>query len=231
MAARRLELVLESRQGRTPLSFTAERLVVAGWVGKDREAVRRHIEELGRLGVPAPSRTPTYMSLWPAILTTAEEIEVTGPESSGEVECVLLRENGRLYVGVGSDHTDRGFEKHDIPASKQMCGKPLAAAVWDLDDVRGHLDRLILRSWSTRQGRRRLYQEGALAANRGVLELLQGIPEEADPRSGSLVLFCGTFAARDGIETGELFEFEMEDPVTGRRIAHRYRIRRLPQFL
>lgn len=231
MAASRLELTRESRQGKTPLSFTADRLVVAGWVGKDREAVRKHIEELGRLGVPAPSRTPTYMSLSPAILTTAEEIEVTGAESSGEVECVLLRENGRIYVGVGSDHTDRGFEKYDIPASKQMCGKPLAPAVWDLEEVRGHLERIVLRSWSTREGRRRLYQEGTLAENIGVLELLRGIPEEADPRRGSLVLFCGTFPARGGIEIGELFEFEMEDPVTGRRIAHRYRARRLPQVL
>ncbi len=231
MASPTLELTLESLRGRTTLSFAAERLVVAGWEGKDREAVRRHIEELGRLGVPAPSRTPTYMSLWPAILTTAEEIAVTGPESSGEVECVLLRQAERLYVGVGSDHTDRGFEKYDIPASKQMCGKPLAPVVWDLEEVRGHLDRLILRSWSTRQGRRRLYQEGTLAANRDVLALLREIPEEADPGSGGLVLFCGTFAARDGIEIGELFEFEMEDPLTGRRIAHCYRIRRLPQFL
>lgn len=231
MAAPRLELTLESRQGKTPLSFTAERLVVAGWVGRDREAVRKHIEELGRLGVPAPSRTPTYMSLSPAILTTAGEIEVTGAESSGEVECVILRENERLYIGVGSDHTDRGFEKYDIPASKQMCAKPIAPVVWDLEEVRGHLERILLRSWSTREGRRRLYQEGTLANNIGVLDLLQGIPEEADPRRGSLVLFCGTFAARGGIEIGELFEFEMEDPVTGHRVAHRYRVRRLPQFL
>ncbi len=231
MAATRLELLLESRQGKTPFSFAAERLVVAGWVGKDREAVRKHIEELGRLGVPAPSRTPTYMSLSPAILTTAEEIEVTGAESSGEVECVILRQNERLYLGVGSDHTDRGFEKYDIPASKQMCAKPIAPAVWELDEVRGHWERILLRSWSTREGRRRLYQEGSLADNLGVLELLQGIPVEADPRQGTLVLFCGTFAARGGIEIGEIFEFEMEDPVARRRITHRYRIRRLPQFL
>ncbi len=34
-----------------------------------------------------------------------------------------------------------------------------------------------------------------------------------------------------GIEIGEMFKAKMEDPVLGRRIGRRHRIRRLPQYL
>ncbi len=44
------------------LPFEAERLVIAGWAGRDETAVRRHIEELAELGVPPPSRTPLFYS-------------------------------------------------------------------------------------------------------------------------------------------------------------------------
>ncbi|MCU0561890.1 MAG: DUF2848 domain-containing protein [Desulfobacterales bacterium] len=231
MISQPLNLTLESTAGHRPLPLTIERLIVAGWVGKNKEALRAHIEELGRLGVPAPSRTPTYMNLSAALLTTAEAMEVVGPESSGEVECVLFGSSGKLYVGVGSDHTDRGFEKYDIPASKQMCAKPVAPVVWDIEDVREHLDRITLRSWTTTGGRRRLYQEGLLASNIGIMDIIRGIPAEDRLGLERFALFCGTLPAIGGIDIGEIFEFEMEDPVLDRRIGHRYSIRRLPQYL
>lgn len=231
MASQPLELTLESAAGLRPLRLTIDRLIVAGWVGKDKEAVRKHIEELGRLGVPAPSRTPTYMNLSAALLTTGESMDVVGPESSGEVECVLFGSAGRLYMGVGSDHTDRGFEKYDIPASKQMCAKPVAPVVWDVEEIRPHLDRVALRSWMTVGGTRRLYQEGPLAGNIGILDILRSVPAEDRLGLEHFTLFCGTLPAIGGIEIGEVFEFEMEDPVLGRRIGHRYSIRRLPQYL
>jgi hypothetical protein len=231
MRSQPLQLTLESAAGHRPLALTIDRLIVAGWVGKNQEAVRKHIEELGELGVPAPSRTPTYMNLSAALLTTDEAMDVVGPESSGEVECVVFGSAGRLYVGVGSDHTDRGFEQYDIPASKQMCTKPVAPAVWDLEEVRDHLDRITLRSWMTAGGKRRLYQEGLLGSNIGVIDLLGGVPADDALGLASFSLFCGTFPAIGGIEIGEMFEFEMEDPVLGRKIGHRYRIRCLPQYL
>lgn len=231
MISQQLKLSLETAAGNRPLPLIIDRLIVAGWVGKNKEAVREHIEELGKLGVPAPSRTPTYMNLSASLLTTSEAMDVVGPESSGEVECVLFGSAGRLFVGVGSDHTDRGFEKYDIPASKQMCAKPVAPVVWDIEDVRDHLDRITLRSWMTTGGKRRLYQEGFLAANIGVLDILKGVPAEDRLGLEHFALFCGTLPALGGIEIGEMFEFEMEDPVLNRRIGHRYSIRRLPQYL
>jgi hypothetical protein len=231
MTAKQLDLTLETAGGRQSLALTIDRLIVAGWVGRDKAALRNHIEELEKLGVTAPSRTPTYMNLSTDLLTTAESMAVVGPESSGEVECVLIKSAGRVYVGVGSDHTDRAFEKYGIPASKQMCAKPLAAVVWDLAEIADHRDRVRLRSWMTVDGRRRLYQEGRLADNLDVLEILENIPTEDSLGLERFCLFCGTFPAKGGIAIGERFEFEMEDLVLGRKLTHRYDLRSLPQYL
>lgn len=214
------------------IRFPIDRLVVAGWVGKDRAALQKHIDELAELGVAPPNRTPTYMNLAPAILTTGSRMQVVGPSSSGEVECVVITSrDGERYLGVGSDHTDREFEQFSIPASKQMCGKPIAAEAWPFDEVAGHLDSLVLRSWMTKDGRRQLYQEGVLNKNRGLPELLENMPEGCVSAGESFCLFCGTFAAIGGLAYGERFEFELFDPVLDRRLTHRYDIGVLPQFL
>lgn len=231
MTVNTLRLTLETCAGKEDLVLDISRLVVAGWVGRDKARLQAHIEELGRLGVPAPSRTPTYMNLSPLILTSSDVIEVVGPKASGEVECVLFRAQNRLFIGVGSDHTDRDFEKYDIPASKQMCPKPVARSVWNLEEVRDHLDQIVLRSWMRLGGTRRLYQEGRLEDNLSVLEILEGMPKTEAFASDSLCLFCGTFPTLGGINYGEVFEFEMEDPVRGRTIRHGYRQRVLPQYL
>lgn len=41
-------------------------------------------------------------------------------------------------------------------------------------------------------------------------------------------MFGGTFAAIGGIRPSTRFEFEIEDPVRGRRIRHGYEVRTLP---
>ena len=53
---------------------------------------------------------------------------------------------GKLWVGTGSDHTDREVEKYGVTVSKQMCEKPMAPAFWAYDDVAPHWDRLMLRA-------------------------------------------------------------------------------------
>ncbi|MCB2216893.1 DUF2848 family protein [Desulfofustis glycolicus] len=209
-----------------------DRLVVAGWVGKDRAALQKHIDELAALGVTPPGRTPTYMNLSPSLLTSRPEISVVGPNSSGEVEAVVVvARDGQRYLTVGSDHTDRQFEQYGIPESKQMCAKPMADAAWPLDEVQDHLAEVTLRSWITEGGRRRLYQEGTLAANRDIFELLAEMPSECVDDGCSFCMFCGTFAAIGGLSYGERFEIEMADPLLKRRIAHTYDIRVLPQFI
>jgi hypothetical protein len=41
-------------------------------------------------------------------------------------------------------------------------------------------------------------------------------------------MFCGTLAVHGGIAAAERFEMELEDPSLGRKIAHSYRVRTLP---
>ena len=41
-------------------------------------------------------------------------------------------------------------------------------------------------------------------------------------------MFCGTFGAIGGIRPAPWFEMEIEDPVLGRRLRHRYKIEVLP---
>ena len=138
--------------------------VIAGWTGRDPIAREKHIAELEALGVARPKSAPIYYRVAAARLTTSSQIEATGENSSGEVELVLIRDAERLWLGVGSDHTDRKVETYCVTFSKQMCDKPMAPELWAFDDVRDHWDSLELRSWIAEGGEQRLYQEGAAAA-------------------------------------------------------------------
>ena len=218
-----LTLMLVSGGEERTATVTVRHAIIAGWTGRDPVAVEEHIKELEELGVPRPASTPIYYRVAASRITTAQQIQVTGTESSGETEFVLLKHDGRLWVGVGSDHTDRKVETYNITVSKQMCEKPMAHTFWALDDVRDHWDRLELRSW-TADGE--LYQEGSVAAMRMPDELMtqyagKGLPDDA-------VMFCGTLAAIGGVRPSPQFSFELNDPVLGRKIAHAYEITELP---
>jgi hypothetical protein len=198
--------------------------IIAGWTGRDRNAVEHHIAELKALGVPPPSSIPVFYRVSTSRVTTAPEIEASAT-SSGEVEPVLLRHGGELWVGVGSDHTDREVEAYSVAASKQLCDKPLAAKMWRYDEVAPHWDRLILRSWIVEDGHEVLYQEGTLEGLLGPASLM----EQAEPPiQDGTVMFCGTMAARGGIRPSARFRYELEDPVRARLIVAQYEVRDLP---
>jgi hypothetical protein len=206
---------------------TISNAIVAGWTGRDAAAVEKHIKELEELGVARPTSVPIYYRVSASRLTTASTIEVTGTESSGEVEFVLLQTGGKLWVGVGSDHTDRKVETYNVTVSKQMCEKPVAATFWAFDEVADHWDQLILRSFITEKGERTLYQEGPVTAMRAPLDLIKGTAASGALPEGTL-MFCGTLAAKGGIRPSSSFAFEIEDPVLGRKITHAYDMICLP---
>lgn len=199
--------------------------VIAGWTGRDKDALEKHIAELEEMGVPRPASTPIYYRVAAARLSTAEAIECTGPDSSGEVEFVIVEAGGQRFLGIGSDHTDRKVETYNITVSKQMCDKPMAADLWALDEVLPHWDRLILRSHAVIDGTRQLYQEGSVAAMLPPEAIRAGYDGDL---SGGSVMFCGTLAAHGGIRPAERFEFEIEDPVLGRTLRHGYDVVLLP---
>lgn len=201
--------------------------IIAGWTGRDPAAVEKHIKELEALGVKRPATTPIFYRVSAARITTAEAIEATGTASSGEVEFVLFQTSGRLWVGVGSDHTDREVETYGVTVSKQMCDKPVAPQFWPFEEAAPHWDKLMLRSFITEGGKRVLYQEGAVGGMIAPLDLIKRYTGKDALPEGSL-MFCGTFAAKGGIRPSPRFEYEIEDPVLGRKIASGYSIATLP---
>jgi hypothetical protein len=201
--------------------------VIAGWTGRDPIAVEKHIKELEAIGVKRPASTPIFYRVAAARLTTDDLIEAVGETSGGEVEIVLLQHAGKLWVGAGSDHTDREVEKFGVTVSKQLCDKPIAPLFWLYEEVAPHWDRLILRAHVIEGGARSLYQEGAVTAMihpQALLERYAGKPQLAD----ATLLFGGTLAAHGGVRATPEFAFELEDPVLGRKIAHGYKVRTLP---
>jgi len=201
--------------------------VIAGWTGRDQVALEKHIRELEALGVARPATTPIFYRVAASRLTTGGVIEAAGGDSSGEVEFFLLRHDGALYLGVGSDHTDRKVEAYNVTVSKQMCEKPIAPELWALDDVAGHWDRLILRSWIVEGAEKTLYQEGSVAAMRPPQELI-ALYAGAEGLAEGTLMFCGTLAAKGGVRPTPRFAFEIEDPVRACRIAHGYEVVSLP---
>lgn len=202
-------------------------LIVAGWTGRDTAALEHHIEELAALGVPRPSSVPVFYRNSVNNLTQTTRLEVLGPDTSGEVEPVLVALDTRMWLGVGSDHTDRKAETMGIALSKQLCGKVMGRELWPLADVAGHWDRLIIRSYATIDGARVLYQEGPLAAMRTPADLLARYDGSSTLKAGS-VMFCGTVGAIGGIRPATRFEMEIEDPVRGRKLSHAYDVVALP---
>jgi hypothetical protein len=204
-------------------------LIIAGWTGRDRAAVDRHIRELAELGVTPPARTPIFYRVAASLVTTSDAVDVIGTDSTGEVECVLLNHGGEWWVGVGSDHTDRKAETFGVTLSKQMCPKPLASSFWNFNDVEPHWDELILRSYAVCGGERTLYQEGRVSAMRHPRDLVELYQESSEVGFvPGTVMFCGTLPVQNGIRWADTFEIELEDPVLRRKITHAYACRALP---
>jgi len=222
-----LTFTIDAQDATTPLTLAIDQAVVAGWTGRDPVARDKHIAELEAIGIARPAKTPIYYRVSARRLTMEDAIEVCGSDSSGEVEFVLIGWQGRIFVGLGSDHTDRKVESYSVTVSKQMCDKPIASTLWELEDVIGHWDKMILRSWAWIKGKRELYQEGTLDAMLPVKELLaKGF--EGGMLPNGCAMFGGTFAAKGGIRPADRFEYELEDPVLKRTIRHAYDVITLP---
>ena len=222
-----LTFTIDAQDTTTPLTLSIDQAVIAGWTGRDPVARDKHIAELEAIGIARPATTPIYYRVSARRLTTEDSIEVCGGDSSGEVEFVLIGWQGRIFVGLGSDHTDRRVESYSVTVSKQMCDKVMASVLWELEDVIGHWDQMILRSFAWIGGKRELYQEGTLDAMLSVSELIaRGF--EGGRLPDGCAMFGGTFAAKGGIRPASRFEFELEDPVLKRSIHHAYDVIELP---
>ncbi len=223
-----LRFTRHGRNGVDTITVEIENLIVSGWTGRDEAVLRHHIEELSHLGVQAPSEIPLFYRMGARIIDQAEHIQVVGDDTSGEVEPVIISLADGLWVGVGSDHTDRKAEAWSVALSKQLCPKVLGPDLWRFEDVQAHWDKLELRSYATIDGERVLYQSGLAQAIRSPRDLFdRAFGQGASPPPGT-AMFFGTMPAIGGIRPAERFEIEMNDPVLGRSITHGYDIEALP---
>lgn len=221
-----IQLKLQKNGREIAVPFHVDRMVNAGFTGRDQKEVRHHLDELSAKGIEVPTETPLIYPVIPGTLTTAEKIVVYGPETSGEIEYVLFIKNEtEIYVGIGSDHTDRKLEETDIPRAKQMCPNIVSPAVWDLGDVAGHWDDLVMSCRVKKDGRDLEYQKGSLDLLMSPVELMAFVAAKVTGPLSDTVIFSGTVK----METPEFvfadhFSGRLTDPVLKRELAVTYRI-------
>lgn len=207
-------------------------LVIAGWTGRNAEAIEHHIVELEALGVPRPSTVPLYYRTSAAALTQQENLEMLGEHTSGEAEPVLFYAQGEWWLSVGSDHTDRQVETYSVAVSKQMCAKPVARTAWRWRDVAEHQDQIELGSQIFELGRWVEYQKGNLASIRPLISLRDGFWDDGQAAEGCF-MFCGTFAAIPNaqgvaIRPAERTRLLLKDPLRNWVQSHEYAVTVLP---
>ncbi len=202
--------------------FEIHDVILAGYTGRDQQAVQRHVDELAAHGVPAPARVPAFYRATPSLVTAANEIDVLGPGTSGEVEFILLHSGGELWVGLGSDHTDRGLERDSITFAKQMCPKIVCPELWRFSDVRPHWDRLTLRAYAGDE--RTLYQEGPVTAMLDPEDILERVERRIGRGLDHVLVFSGTLALAGELRLSVRFAAELADESWGRSLGLDYRV-------
>lgn len=201
------------------------RVVVGGYTGRDEEAVRHHIGELARIGVAPPEAVPEFYPIPEGSLTFSDEVEVDSGHTSGEVEPVLIRMNGELYLGLGSDHTDRQVEADvSVAASKAACPKPLSTTalrcsakelddLWDDIELGCEVDGV-------------QYQRGWAASLRPLTETLALFEQRTGATEADLVLYGGTVPLLSGqFVCGDRWEMTLTTPQQKMELAYRTRVR------
>lgn len=218
--------------GSASCAFAVKRVIIAGFTGRDKAAIKGRVAELAEIGVAAPSEVPMFYRVGADLVTQAAVIQTVGNGSSGEVDPALVDDGKRLYLGLASGHADHELETHSIGLAKQVCPKPIAGTLWPFDEVREHLDSIELRSWvcDSANGEWELYQDGTLASILPLTDLIAGSSASAghDRLEAGTVMLCGTIAAIDGVRPAKYFRMQMHDPVHERTIEHDYEAVFLP---
>jgi hypothetical protein len=201
-----------------------DRVVNAGYSGRDRETVQEHIDELLADGVEAPDRVPaTYRVPPTAVRVDPGTIEVVGEDTSGEAEFGLVVAGGTTYVVAASDQTDRALEREDVRKSKAIAPNVLSREAWRLPAVRDDWDDIVLRAWNTVDGERERYQETTLETILDPGSLLELVRDRYGAPLGGTLILSGTVPVLSGeIRPGSRFEVELVDPGRDRSLSVAY---------
>lgn len=196
-----LDLAVRSTDQSASATLTVDprRVILGGFSARAAEERERHIAELREIGIEPPARVPAFWHVSSWLLTTGSRIEVQGERTSGEIEYALIGHDGRTYVAAASDQTDREFERHSIPRSKQLCPKVISAAVVPLDEVLDDWDEIVIASEVSPDGVNwRPYQRSPLRTLMDPIALASMGCGAKDLPEGT-VLLSGTIPLLDGV--------------------------------
>ena len=217
-----MNFVLKKLSGEENVNIDFDQLLVIGFAGRNIEKTMEHIRELEeQLGVPAPKQIPTIFECSLELLTQGKDIKFVGNKTSGEVEYIIVKSGEKIYIGLGSDHTDRELESVSIPKAKQVSPKPIAGELWDYEEVKDHWDQIKLVSYQTINGEEVKYQDGTLADILPVEKILSVLTERVGHIDNSII-YSGTVPVLDGFKYGDNFRSLMIDEALNRSIEFNY---------
>lgn len=220
-----LQLQRQEASDSESVTVTVDRIANCGWTGRNEEEIRKHIDELEEEGIEAPDEFPVIYPKPNHLITTSNDVEVLSQETSGEAEFVLFSQadTDEVYVGLGSDHTDREMETESIVVAKSLCPNLVGTDLWLLEDLRDHWDQIELRSWTRTNGERILYQETTLEAILPPTDLFDLVEETTTAPTDHTAIFSGSVGTKtDDLIHGDAFEVELHDPVLDRTMRVEY---------
>ena len=235
--------ISSAKKGSYSIDVDVKKVGCSRHAGRNVESTNDILDEIRAKGYEIhPAAGICFRSRY--LITNEQTIEVQGPQTSGEVEFVAVVHEGDVFISVGSDHNDRSLVElwtamlgkvYDTAKSKQMVPAVVAREAWLYDDVKGHWDDIVLRSYVTASRQRVPYQEYRLAdlfdleyylgccswlredgsiLLGGSSSILPSVPQDVYQGQSSLK---GVIFPRD-------FHFERFDPVLKRTIAHSYNV-------
>lgn len=224
--ANKITLTINILRDTKQLNFEVLKMVLTGRTSRDPKEVKKHLDELRKAGanLSESKEVVVYHEKVPERITIGERFEVLeGSKTSGEVEYVLLLDKGNIYVGLGSDHTDRELVNYSSTVAKQIYPTVIAPNIWRFEDVQDNWDEIIMRSWVFENGKRELYQEGKLGEMLRPEDIMEKVRAKVSGDMDGMIILGGTFATIKGeISFSSTFEMELFDPHFKRSIKHFY---------
>lgn len=218
----RMEFMLHKKDGIHAVAFHFDRLFAIGYAGCDEKKTQVYIRELEeKTGIPAPMQIPAIFQCGNQLLTQERKVYFAGEKTCGEAKYVMITDGTQLYIGIGSDHTDRELEGQSVLKAKQVCAKPVGRFIWSYNELKDHWDEICLTSWQMVNGKKVLYQQGTLADIMRPEALLQELSGKMGDVSHA-VIYSGTIPLVDGFQYGTEFICELEDDIMGRKLPLSY---------
>ena len=211
------------------IEFDLNRLLIVGYSGSNIEKIKEHIKELKEhLGVPEPKKIPTIFECSKELLTTEKEIKFVGNMTSGEVEYLIIKHSNEIYIGIGSDHTDRKLESISVPKAKQICPKPVGDEVWLYKNIKEHWNEIEAESYQNINGQKILYQKGKLSEILPVEKIIL----ELENRVGNVedsIIFSGTVPLESTFKYGDEFICKIYDKKNNSTLNLNYEINQISE--